>query len=139
MTQSRMNNSASCVWLCFICYDFESETVSFPHPDCQEPIFFPRSAALGERVVNCQGVVHRNKSIENSPKTQRRNAPLIVTTQAVVSDKTGPGSAEKISQNPCRPGNCEGLDGLAPIRMIVETRNKQRHPYQYPENHQHHG
>jgi hypothetical protein len=38
--------------------------------------------------------------------------------------------AEEISENPCCPGNREGLGSFAPIRMAVGIRKKQRYPHE---------
>ena len=40
-----------------------------------------------------------------------------------------PNLGEEISENPCCPGNREGLDGFAPIRMTVGSRKEQRYPH----------
>jgi hypothetical protein len=37
---------------------------------------------------------------------------------------------EEISENPYCSGNCEGLGGFVPIRMIVGIRKKQRYPHE---------
>jgi hypothetical protein len=38
--------------------------------------------------------------------------------------------AEEVSENPCCPGNREGLGGFVPICMIVRIRKNQRYPHE---------
>src|SRR5260370_39551223 len=49
-----------------------------------------------------------------------------------------PKRAEKISENPCRSGNREGLGEFAPIRMTAGIREKQRYPHEQPKDQEHH-
>src|SRR5690349_6181154 len=46
---------------------------------------------------------------------------------------------EEIGENPGYSGNCEGLGGFAPIRMIAGIGKKQRYPHEKPKKHQHQG
>src|SRR5690349_10633589 len=46
-------------------------------------------------------------------------------------------AAGEVSENPCCPGNLEGLGAFAPIRMIAGIRKKQRYPHDQPKDHEH--
>src|ERR1700728_3658977 len=78
-----------------------------------------------------------DQSDGDSVERNTSRAPAGLTSSRATAIK--PILAEEISENPCCSGNREGLGGFAPIRMIVGIGNKQRHPHEYPQEHQHHG
>src|SRR5580692_11873386 len=67
--------------------------------------------------------------------TEEANLKVIRSSRAKVFQAI---LAEEINDNPCCSGNREGLDGLAPIRMVAGIGKQQRYPHKQPKEHEHH-